>query len=82
MTLRNGSKIVAKEAVISNATVWDTLKILPPNAMKSVEGGEDWVKEVNETKTCASFMHLHLGIDAAGLPDCLLYTSPSPRDRG
>ena len=71
VTLRNGSKIVAKEAVISNATVWDTLKILPPNAMESVEGGEDWVKEVNETKTCASFMHLHLGIDAAGLPDDL-----------
>jgi phytoene dehydrogenase-like protein len=71
VTLRNGSKIVAKEAVISNATVWDTLKILPPNAMESVKGGDDWVKEVNETKTCASFMHLHLGIDAAGLPDDL-----------
>jgi len=51
--------------------VWDTLKILPENAMKSVEGGDTWVREVHETKTCESFMHLHLGIDAAGLPDDL-----------
>jgi phytoene dehydrogenase-like protein len=69
--LKSGSVIVATDAVISNATVWDTLKILPENAMKVVEGGDDWVREVNETKTCESFMHLHLGIDAAGLPDDL-----------
>ena len=51
---------------MSNATVWDTLKILPDGAMP-----EEWVKEVEETEMCASFMHLHLGIDATGLPDDL-----------
>ena len=71
VALRGGARVAAKDAVISNATVWDTLKILPENAMESVEGGAAWVKEVHETKTCESFMHLHLGIDATGLPEDL-----------
>ena len=66
VTLRGGAKINAAKAVISNATVWDTLKILPEGAMP-----DEWVEEVNDTEMCASFMHLHLGIDATGLPDDL-----------
>ena len=66
VTLRGGARIDARKAVVSNATVWDTLKILPDGAMP-----EEWVKEVEETEMCASFMHLHLGIDATGLPDDL-----------
>ena len=74
ITLRNGAVITATESVISNATVWDTLKILPKDAMESVGNrgeGKKWVRDVNDTKTCASFMHLHLGIDATGLSDDL-----------
>ena len=66
VVLRGGARINARKAVISNATLWDTLPMLPEGAMP-----EEWVKEVEDTELCASFMHLHLGIDAAGLPDDL-----------
>jgi phytoene dehydrogenase-like protein len=71
VTLKDGTVITATESVISNCTVWDTLKILPPNAMEECRAdgsGKKWVDDVHETKMCASFMHLHLGIDATGLP--------------
>ena len=71
VTLKNGATITANDSVISNATVWDTLKILPDGAMEGVPQGKEWVEDVHDTKMCASFMHLHLGIDAAGLPDDL-----------
>lgn len=63
--LRSGERLQAKVAVISNASVWDTLKLLPEGAMPP-----DWLQERQATPECASFMHLHLGIDATGLsPD-------------
>ena len=66
VTLRGGAKITASKSVISNATVWDTLPMLPAGAMDP-----GWAKERNDTEMCASFMHLHLGVDATGLPDDL-----------
>jgi phytoene dehydrogenase-like protein len=54
------------KAVISNATVWDTLKLLPAGAVP-----DEWREEKEATKQCESFIHLHLGIDATGLPDDL-----------
>ena len=64
--LRGGAEINASRAVISNATLWDTIPMLPDGAAP-----EEWIKEANDTELCASFMHLHLGIDATGLPDDL-----------
>ena len=61
--LRNGQKITASKAVISNASVWDTLKLLPKNALP-----QSFIKERAATPECESFMHLHLGIDATDLP--------------
>lgn len=61
--LKNGQSITATKAVISNASVWDTLKLLPDGAVP-----KSWVKEKANTPECESFMHLHLGIDAANLP--------------
>ncbi len=61
--LRDGKAIRAKVAVISNASIWDTLKLLPKDSMPP-----ELVKEKAATPECDSFMHLHLGIDAAGLP--------------
>ena len=66
--LRDGSVVRAKRAVISNATVWDTASLLPegPERVAFNAGiAEDGTRE------CASFMHLHLGLDAEGLPDDL-----------
>ena len=61
--LKNGKSIVATKAVISNASVWDTLKLLPDGALP-----KSFIQERANTPECESFMHLHLGIDATGLP--------------
>eukprot|EP00238_Polyblepharides_amylifera_P011578 CAMPEP_0196581954 /NCGR_PEP_ID=MMETSP1081-20130531/36644_1 /TAXON_ID=36882 /ORGANISM="Pyramimonas amylifera, Strain CCMP720" /LENGTH=517 /DNA_ID=CAMNT_0041902375 /DNA_START=202 /DNA_END=1755 /DNA_ORIENTATION=+ len=66
VSLRGGAQILASDAVISTATVWDTMRLLPEGSVP-----EEWKKKTLDTKDCASFMHLHLGIDAAGLPDDL-----------
>ena len=59
--LKNGNTIKAS-TVISNASVWDTLPLIPDDAVP-----QSWRKEKAQTPECESFMHLHLGIDAAGL---------------
>jgi len=49
----------AKKAVVSNASMWDTLALLPESVVpKSYRDG------VNAMPQCESFMHLHLGFDA------------------
>ncbi|WP_416670724.1 phytoene desaturase family protein [Egbenema bharatensis] len=55
--LRNGDIIRARQAVISNASVWDTLKLLPEGAMP-----KSFLAKRQATPECDSFMHLHLGI--------------------
>lgn len=49
----------AKKAVISNASMWDTLKLLPNEVVP-----KSYLDRVNTTPQCESFMHLHLGFDA------------------
>ncbi|MGB3536285.1 MAG: NAD(P)/FAD-dependent oxidoreductase [Microcoleaceae cyanobacterium] len=61
--LRDGSIINANIAVISNASVWDTLKLLPKGAVSP-----QWRTQRQSTPECDSFMHLHLGIDGTNLP--------------
>lgn len=60
--LKGGKELEATKAVISNASVWDTLKLLPDNSLS-----RKLIQERKETPECESFMHLHLGIDATGL---------------
>ncbi|XP_010414806.1 PREDICTED: prolycopene isomerase, chloroplastic [Camelina sativa] len=64
--LKNGQFIRARKAVVSNASMWDTLKLLPPGALP-----DSYVNNVNTTPQCESFMHLHLGFDAEGIADDL-----------
>ena len=60
-----GPEIIrAKRAVVSNASIWDTTQLLST----STPGSRDLEKTAEETSRCGSFMHLHLGIDATGLP--------------
>ncbi|MBT9317255.1 phytoene desaturase family protein [Leptothoe spongobia] len=63
--LRHGETIMASKAVISNASIWDTLKLLPslPSRLQR------FVEKRQATPECDSFMHLHLGIDVTGLED-------------
>lgn len=62
----SGETIRARKAVISNASVWDTLSLLPAGIAPP-----EWAARSAATPTTGSFVHLHLGIDAQGLPDDL-----------
>ncbi|MEM9449618.1 MAG: NAD(P)/FAD-dependent oxidoreductase [Cyanobacteria bacterium P01_E01_bin.6] len=63
--LRNGKTIHARKAVISNASIWDTLPLLPDG-----HATRKLYRQRQAIAPCDSFMHLHLGIDATGLsPD-------------
>ncbi len=63
VALRGGKTIRAKRAVVSNASMWDLLKLLPTGAVPDA-----FRHSRQTTPQCESFMHLHLGIEAAGLP--------------
>ena len=60
--LRGGKVVKARRAVVSNASVWDTLKLVPEKALP-----KRFRAKRQATPECDSFMHLHLGIDAAGI---------------
>ncbi|KIY99785.1 Carotenoid isomerase 1 [Monoraphidium neglectum] len=64
--LRGGGRVRASKAVVTNASVWDSLKLLdagavPQGLVKQMEGA------AAATPPCRSFMHLHVGFDATGL---------------
>ncbi|KAI3872203.1 hypothetical protein MKW98_011695 [Papaver atlanticum] len=64
--LRSGQFIRAKKAVVSNASMWDTLNLLPKEAIP-----KSYQERIEKTAQCESFMHLHLGFDAEGIPEDL-----------
>ena len=64
--LRGGKAIRARRAVVSNASVWDTLKLIPERAVP-----KGFRTKRRGTPECDSFLHLHLGIDATQLPSDL-----------
>nr|ATB19529.1 putative FAD/NAD(P)-binding oxidoreductase family protein [Thuja plicata] len=64
--LTSGLFIRAKKAVVSNASMWDTLKLLP-----TAELPKSYQEKVQKTSQCESFMHLHLGFDAKDVPEDL-----------
>ena len=54
---QQGHEVIrAHTAVISNASVWDTQKLLPQGAAPRA-----WQQESLATPMTGSFMHLHLG---------------------
>ncbi|MGB7440193.1 MAG: NAD(P)/FAD-dependent oxidoreductase [Coleofasciculaceae cyanobacterium] len=63
--LRGGEQIRTRRAVVSNASIWDTLKLLPEDTLP-----KKFRTQRQGTPECESFMHLHLGIDGARIsPD-------------
>ncbi|KAF6167034.1 hypothetical protein GIB67_041289 [Kingdonia uniflora] len=66
VTLRSGQFIRAKKAVVSNASMWDTLNLLPKDAIP-----KSYQDRIEKTAQCESFMHLHLGFDAENIPEDL-----------
>lgn len=63
--LKTGERILARHAVVSNASAWDTFKLMPE------ETRSPSLQKRQNLPACPSFMHLHLGINAAGLPSDL-----------
>lgn len=63
--LKSGEQILARHAVVSNASGWDTLKLVPDAARSPA------LQKRRTPPACPSFMHLHLGIDATDLPSDL-----------
>ncbi len=61
--LRNGETIRARRAVVSNASIWDTLKLL-----EHTQVPRQFKQRAQSMEPCRSFMHLHLGIDGTDLP--------------
>jgi phytoene dehydrogenase-like protein len=61
--LKNGEQIQARHAVVSNASGWDTVNLLPPTERPTSR------RDRPPLPACPSFMHLHLGIDATDLRD-------------
>ncbi len=61
--LQRGTQIQARKAVISNVSIWDTLKLVREGALP-----KSFVQERQSFPDCDSFMHLHVGIDATDLP--------------
>ncbi|CAL5229088.1 g12346 [Coccomyxa viridis] len=66
--LRGGSMVRASKSVVSNASMWDTQRLLPDNVITP-----KMQKEAQDTPMNRSFMHLHLGFDATGLDDLELH---------
>ncbi|GAB4847871.1 hypothetical protein Ancab_026931 [Ancistrocladus abbreviatus] len=64
--LRRGQFVRAKKAVVSNASMWDTLSLLPKEAIP-----KPYQDRIMSTPQCESFMHLHLGFDAEGIREDL-----------
>ena len=65
--LINGEQLAA-DHVVSNADAWSTAALLPETTSPS------WRRQRLQTPACASFLHLHLGFDAAGLEDLPIHT--------
>jgi phytoene dehydrogenase-like protein len=62
--LKNGDVFQACRAVIANASIWDTLPLVPEDALPVA-----FRRQRQQMLLCDSFLHLHLGIDGTGLPE-------------
>ncbi|MEM1366732.1 MAG: NAD(P)/FAD-dependent oxidoreductase [Cyanobacteria bacterium P01_H01_bin.15] len=64
--LRNGQVINVKKGVVANLSAWDLCKLLP----QQTGAVEKLRSQRTQLPACASFMHLHLGINGDGIaPD-------------
>ncbi|KAJ8755675.1 hypothetical protein K2173_022270 [Erythroxylum novogranatense] len=64
--LRSGQFIRAKKAVVSNASMWDTVNLLSKELLP-----KPYLDRITTTPQSESFMHLHLGFDSQGIREDL-----------
>ena len=62
VALRDGTVLRARRGVISNASPWDTLALLPKGGV-----AEPWRRKQAGTPACGSFLHWHVGLEGANL---------------
>uniref|UniRef100_A0A0G4I0H7 Amine oxidase domain-containing protein n=1 Tax=Chromera velia CCMP2878 TaxID=1169474 RepID=A0A0G4I0H7_9ALVE len=69
VVLRGGNRVTARKAVVSNASLWDTLQMLPRGSTNAdvLVGISNLQDTAQKTERCDSFMHLHAGFDGTGL---------------
>ena len=67
--LKNGKVIKAKKAVVSNATPFDTIRMLPDGgeAPELPDGVREWKKTLGKLPRHGAIMHLFIAIDATDL---------------
>lgn len=84
VTKNKEKSVKAKRAVISNASMWDTVRLLPDDVLSSSSSNGNNIDsstaskvqsqisstraKVDVTPMTNSFVHLHIGINATGLP--------------
>jgi phytoene dehydrogenase-like protein len=62
--LAGGEELRSSRGVVSNASPWDTLTLLPPEALP-----RRWREQTDAIPACASFLHWHLGLRGDGLEE-------------
>ena len=62
--LVGGEELRSSRGVVSNASPWDTLTLLPPEALP-----RRWREQTEAIPACASFLHWHLGLRGDGLEE-------------
>ena len=63
---KDGRTLRARRAVISNADLWSTRKLVDAAACPELAAQLD--ARIARVERCDSFLHLHVGIEATGLP--------------
>mmetsp|Transcript_7611 Transcript_7611/g.15828 ORF Transcript_7611/g.15828 Transcript_7611/m.15828 type:complete len:584 (-) Transcript_7611:133-1884(-) len=63
---RDGRTIRARRAVVSNADLWSTRRLVDAATAPDLAAQLD--ARLARVERCDSFLHLHVGIDGAGLP--------------
>jgi len=63
---RDGRTLRARRAVVSNADAWSTRRLVDAATAPDLAAQLD--ARLARVERCDSFLHLHLGIDGAGLP--------------
>ena len=64
--LKNGNVIKARKAVVSNATPFDTVKLIPEKEDEN-KGLTKWRNDMGTLPRHGAISHLFLGVDAKGL---------------
>ncbi|KAL7471001.1 hypothetical protein ACHAXS_011308 [Conticribra weissflogii] len=76
VVLEDGTVLKAKKGVICNAPLWNMAKILEDSIVNPLDFAvaaavNDVRQQADQMEMTGSFMHLHLGVPADGLPDNL-----------